>query len=315
MPASTQPTTRLRDYRPEPSNFWIRHGAVWDAAADLVWVDLAQGALGGAGEGRGGTGHRFAPPDDVLYLPPGGNERERSTLADWCAEREAPFYVQQIIGQVAEMPPGGTVLVDPLAVLIEGRVAELETASHGATTVWPVLPGLTDHPELLSAGLEHLRTAGVACVVPVGLELTPTAGRALTERFGEKVFDAVFHSGEVDVRPVVRACHASGMPFLPPRPPLPGVDGFGRQVASELALIGEMWAASGESPAEAQEYFRAAAWIEETHFDLRALERDDNLGIVPSLSAGAVRVIRELAGGVRRSTMLRDLVERFAGAA
>ncbi len=90
---------------------------------------------------------------------------------------------------------------------------------------------------------------------------------------------------------------------------------FERQLAAELAAVGEAGLMAGVGEPVAQEFFRAAAWIESERIDMRDLARSDNLGIAPCLTPRVAEVVRELAAGAQRSSRLRQLLQRIGSQA
>jgi hypothetical protein len=308
MSVPIDPHIGLREHRPEPANLWIRHTAVFTGQTEDLWVDLAAGGLGGPSEGG-----RRQTPNDLVYLPPSSNAEKAEELVQWCDSLGIPTLVHRVAGSplVPFVGDLSVLAIDPLAALLGGSLGDLERVPDGSIAVWPALAGLTDGEDLTQAGLTRLRASGVRTVVPVALELTPSAGRRLTDAFGEHLFDAVFHAGGVDVRRLARAVHECGLEYMAPRPQIPGAPYPNRTLATLLATIGELSVATSDSPAQAQEFFRAAAWAEETHHDAVALAREGNLAIVPAISERVSAVISEIARGEERPTVLAQLERSY----
>jgi hypothetical protein len=84
-----------------------------------------------------------------------------------------------------------------------------------------------------------------------------------------------------------------------------------REAAGLLALGGELHLRLGRL-APSQCYFRAARWIDQSSFDLRALAREGNLHVLPWLDP-ASRAIVEEWGETGRSASVEALLEEYAG--
>ena len=103
--------------------------------------------------------------------------------------------------------------------------------------------------------------------------------------------------------------HRHGLePFLSrplPRPPVLGAGN--RRIGGVLALAGELWLRLGRPVEQGQALYRAARWVDRSSYDLEALAREGNLGVLP-LDAGQPRdggrVRRN--GGVRRLSRLLE---------
>lgn len=306
---------QLRDHQPQPSNLWIRHSLCGTRLEGSAWIDLTTFDLGGGSEGSG-TGGRAARPIDLVYVSPPGPEGvgEASVAIEKCSRIGIPTLLQVIVGEGHPQPVArdDTMIVyDALSVLIQERFDVLAEIDRGATVLWPVVAGLTDEPDLVAAGLESLSASGVSRVVPIAVDLAPSAGRCLIDLYGERLFNSVFHTREADLLGVVRACAEHALQGLPRRSSLPSGREFERRLAAELGMIGELLLALGESPADVQDFFRAARWVEETQHDVRGLAREGNLAVVPWLSERPRSVIEELAAGRRGSTLLASQVERL----
>jgi hypothetical protein len=202
-------------------------------------------------------------------------------------------------------------VVDPLHQLLTGDLDRINPDGADCMALWPILPGLTDGAELMSEGLDRFAAAGLSVVLPVAPRVEPASARLLTECYGEELFAKLFHSGPVDLRPALQAVVRKGLSFVPPRRES-GARAFERRVAAEFAAIAELLLIHGESPAQAQEFFRVAAWLEETQHDVRAMAREGNLGLVPPLAPALRPLVEELAAGATRSVTLERLIARLA---
>jgi hypothetical protein len=142
----------------------------------------------------------------------------------------------------------------------------------------------------------------------VGEESELTAGAGDTE-----LFRRLFHADPPDPRPLARAARARGLaPFLPrplPRPPLIGA--AEREAAGVLALAGELHLRLGRL-APSQACFRAARWIDQTAYDLRALAREGNLHVLHWLDPTSGTIVEEWARSGRSATV-EALLEGYVG--
>jgi hypothetical protein len=312
---------------PEPARFWVRYTPRgWPPPAG-PWTDIAAGALGAAaGErDRGAAGRPLpdlaAPPlDDVLYLPPvpAAREAERRALARRRLADGTPVLLQVPLGGEAVEPAeriaeaGATVVYDPLPALAAGGIDRLERAlaragkgvAAGAVAVWPLVPGLADEAAAASRACVALAAAGIVAVQPLRLQLAPADRRRLAEAGGGGAFHALFHRPPPDERRFARAAAASGLvPLLwrpLPRPPLAGAGN--RRLAGLLALAGELWLRIGRPEAQGQALFRAARWADGTAYEVAALAREGNLGVVEPLDAFARTVVEAALAGDGRAT-------------
>jgi hypothetical protein len=228
------------------------------------------------------------PLDDVLYLPPVPPRRAaaRDELARDRLVGGTPVLIQLFPGEATTVPPvaGAAFVFDLLYVLLERDLGALRRLPSEAAAVWPLLPGLTDDPALWELGCRDLAAAGARCVQALTPVLTPTDRRRLAEQWGgEEAFDALFHGRSPCERDFARVAHRHGLePFLPRPLPRPPVQGAGnRRIGGALALAGELWLRLGQ-PAEAgQALYRDARWIDRAPYDLEALAREGNLGVLP----------------------------------
>ncbi len=306
---------RLRDHRPELANLWQRHSLAVAPYESAAWVDLASGRLM-PGSSTRSSGGRQVKPTNLVYLPAAaemenGRIEEARTV---CFEVGVETLEHSIIGLESEFESGlsGVQRVaDPLHALLSEDLDGLSRVEHVDLAIWPLLPELTDSDALVAEGLERLSAAGVSFVIPVIPQIDPGSARAITERYGEHLFAALFHSGVPDQRPVLRAIARAGMDFLPPRPGVRSDRSLELRIAAELATIAELMLLLDESPATAQESFRAAAWFEGTHFDVAAMAREGNLALVPGLGDALRQAVEDLTEGAERSRILVERITRI----
>jgi hypothetical protein len=314
--ADAKPAAQL----PEPGRFWIRYRPRRWEEPERPWLNLAAGSLGGwnrEAEARAVDleGLATVPLDDVLYLPPVSPRlaADRDELARARLVRGGPLLMQLFPGEgTAVTPASGAALVfDLLQVLLERDLEALRRLPTGATAVWPLLPGLTDDPELWEAGCQELAAAGVHCVQALVPSLTPAERRRLAERWGgEETFDALFHGRSPAERDFARAAHRHGLePFLPR--PLPAAAAGNRRLAGALALAGELWLRLGRPVEQGQAFFRAARWVDRAPYDLEALAREGNLAVLP-LDAASRAMIAEHAETGESAQLARLLAEYVA---
>jgi|CXWL01.1.fsa_nt_gi hypothetical protein len=239
------------------------------------------------------------PFDDLVYLPPVEGEfaAARNELAARLAAPGTPVLVQLRPGEAPPPEAEVTVLWDPTADLLAGDLAALSLLPPGSSLFWPLLPGITDDPHLVTDGCRRLADAGVAVVQAVAPELTPADRRHLAEAHGEGAFDRLFHGPAPDPRAFARIAHGFGLaPFLPrplPRPPLGGAGN--REIAGLVALAGELAERLGRGEAEVQALLRAARWLDRSHHDVRALAREGHLGLLDWLDGPSRELVADWA--------------------
>jgi hypothetical protein len=263
------------------------------AAAGAAASEPTAAALGGSGQdpSAAGAGHR--EPDARPASAAGARHREPDA---------APPLAGQFFGTASST---GTLL--PAFADVFSRLPVRSAA------LWPLIAGLTDPPDLVAAGLDALAAAGVAVVQPVVPALSAGDRRRLAAAAGEEAFDRLFHGGEPDERAFARAAAARGIGFLVPRPlPRPPLAGAGnRRIAGWLAVAADLWLRLGRPPSQGQAFFRAARWADETGYDLPALARDGNLGVVAEVDAASRALIEEAAATGERPALLGELTERY----
>jgi hypothetical protein len=288
--------------------------------ASRVAADLEPGAEGEAPQISWAEG---PPLDDVLYLPPVPRQ-----LAAWrdrvAAEQLAagtPLLVQLLPGDDLDLPvtSGGAVACafDLTAALLAGELDRLSGVPGWALAVWPLLPGLTDEPALWEKGCRKLAAAGVQRVQALAPSLSPADRRRLAAGAPARVFEALFHgaaAGWAAERELARVAHRHGLaPFLP-RPARRAARAPGnRAAAAALGLAAELWLRLGRAVEPAQALYRAARWVDGTSYDVEALAREGNLGVVVALDAASRRLLAEQAGGAEPA-LLRELLAEYLAA-
>jgi hypothetical protein len=322
----TKPASQL----PEPGRFWIRYVPRSWETPERPWVNLAAGTLGDWARGAKARSPELAaledvPLDDVLYLPPVPPRRAaaRDELARARLVGGTPVLIQLFPGEETTVPPvsGAAFVFDLLHALLERDLGSLRRLPSGAIAVWPLLPGLTDDPALWELGCRDLAAAGARCVQALTPALTPADRRKLAERWGEDdetAFDALFHRQPPSERDFARAAHRHGLePFLArplPRPPVHGAGNAGnRWIGGVLALAGEVWLRLGRPVEQGQAFYRAARWIDRTAYDLEALAREGNLGVLP-LDPASREIVAECAEE-GESGQLSRLLEEYVSPA
>lgn len=324
----------LRSHLPEPGDLWIafspRGGRGWRRwpGPDRPWLDLARGGRPVWSESYRDVGDKALedigdePLEDVLYLPPVAAEREedRRRLARHHTRRGTPVLLQQIagadeaVGTGVETGPeaGMHPVFDLLSPLLEGDLDALAGLPAGACAVWPLLPGVTDDPELWREGCRRLSATGAATVQAVSPVLRPADRRNLAEGRDEDVFQALFHRTPPSPRSFAREARRQGLdPFLErplPRPPLRGREN--RRVAGLLGLAAELWHRLERPAARGQELFRAGRETDRISLDLAALAREGNLGVLGWLAPADRKFVEEALSG-ERPALVRELLEEY----
>jgi hypothetical protein len=202
---------------------------------------------------------------------------------------------------------GAARVYDLLPALVDRDLGRLRRLPAGAAAVWPLLPGLTDDPALWELACRDLAAAGVSCVQAMAPVLSPADRRRLAEHWGEEeAFEALFHREAPAERDFARLAHQHGLaPFLSrplPRPPVLGAGN--RRLAGILALAGELWLRLGRPVETGQALYRDARWVDRSPYDLEALAREGNLGVLP-----LDPISREIAAEVAEN----EEPERLAG--
>ncbi|HEV8582196.1 MAG TPA: hypothetical protein VGX68_24260 [Thermoanaerobaculia bacterium] len=310
---------------PDPGRFWIRYVPRSWEPPERPWLNLAAGRLGEWQKGsrtRTGEIPDFADAvlDDVLYLPPVPQSRAaaRDELARVLLVAGTPILIQLLPGDETTLAPaaGAAFVFDLLHVLLERDLSSLRRLPSGAAAVWPLLPGLTDEPELWDLGCRELAAAGVRCVQGLAPALEPADRRWLAERWGrEGTFDALFHRQPPAERDFARAAHRHGLePFLSrPLAPQPRTGSGNRWIGGVVALTGELWLRLGRSVEQGQAFYRAARWIDRSSYDLEALAREKNLAVLP-LDPASREIVAECAATGESEQLARLLAEYVAPA-
>lgn len=319
-----RPEVRPRRPAPEPANLWMRYAPRRWPAPDRFWLDPLRGALGRR-PGEWGTAAADAPLprlegapfDDVLWLPPVAPDRavERDRLAAVHLEHGTPVLLQVIAG---DPPPAGpaaeaSVLHDLTAVLLAGDLDALTGLSAGGGAVWPLLRGRTDDPGLWREGCSALAAAGVTAVQSCVPRLGTRDRRRLAEGAAADVYHRLFHGPEPDERAFARVAAAAGLEIFLPRPlPREPAAGAGdRRLAAALYLVAELWSRLGRLPSQGQAFFRAARWCDESGYDLEALAREGNLGVVDAVDAESRRVLEDAAAHGGTPALLEELLHDY----
>jgi hypothetical protein len=312
---------------PEPGRFWIRYVPRSWEPQDRPWLNLATGVLGEWARSSKSRPAEIAavlaepPLDDVLYFPPVPPRRAtaRDELAKARLVAGTPVLVHLFPGEETSVPPvaGAAFVIDLLPALLDRDLGRLRRLPSGSTAVWPLLPALTDDPALWELGCRDLAAAGVRCVQALSPALQPADRRRLAERWGkdkeEDAFEALFHREPPCERDFARVAHRHGLaPFLPrplPRPPLLGAGN--RRIGAALALAAEVWSRLGRPVETGQALWRDARWTDRTSYDLEALAREGNLGVLPfdPLSREIAAEVAETGESERLASLLAEYVD------
>lgn len=312
-----RPRTRAVRQFPEPGRFWIAYSPRSWRCAGTPWTDLANNRLGGF---QGVTiemlpAFEVADLDDFLLLPPvmEGLENERDRLAGHLIEQRVPVLLELRPGESSDVAQARKIY-DLLGPLLRGDLDQFKRLPAGSAAVWPLLPGLTDDPEIWDEGLGLLAAVGVSCVQPMAVELLPRERRHLAEGRDDDVFDALFHGPLPSERAFARHVDHHGLEVFMRRPPAGGTPRVenNRRIAADLALAGELWRRLGRSVSSGQSLFRAARGAESTSHHLMALAREKNLVVMEWLDAKSLAVIEEI---VRegRAQLLQELMDEYLG--
>lgn len=297
---------------PEPGRGWIAWAPSTWSCGPGIWTDLSRARL----EGHRPARDRWpdldvSSVDDLLYLPPVReelrDERDRRA-AEWVEEGLA-VLVQIQPGEACEVE-GTRKIVDLLPALLEGDVDALGAVPRGTPALWPLVPGLTDRPELQEEGCALLGSRGGERVQVVVPEIPVPIRRRLAEASSD-AFDALFHPGTITERELVRTAWRHGLfPFLARSPVGSARTVRNREIAEVLALVAELTIRLGQPMAEAQVILRAARGAEASSRDLAALVREGNLRVLDWLDPRAAEIVEELVVD-ETASRLDELMESY----
>lgn len=316
-------STRAIRQLPELGRAWIAFTPRrWKAFGGL-WADLSTGALRQELSPRSAAfivpriGGDLGELDDLFYLPPVTTalRSQRDRLAAGLVEGGTPVLAHCLVGEVCEVE-GVRTVVDLSQPLVDGKLGLLTRVDPSALALWPLIPGLADHPDIWDEGLEQLALGGVKLVLPLVVEISPRLRRRLAEGREDHIFDALFHGEPSSEISFARRAHRLGLDTLPDRPEC----GFSarqvsnRVLAGQLALAAELWLRLGRSVVAGQALLRAARGAEQSQQDLAALARERNLKVLTWLDARSISVIQELVGH-GRSHLVDELRQEYLGEA
>lgn len=255
----------------------------------------------------------------VCLLPPveSSAEGEKRELAEALLAGGSFVIDQRFAGDQEAARRGVQHVVDLLAPLLESALDGLAAVEEHAVALVPLLPAVSDEEASWSAILARLREGRPRAVVGVAPALSPVDRRELVSRLGDEKFEAIHHARQDAAkleRGFARAVAAAELePFFErPALPMPPRAARNREIASVLAVAGELWLALGRSEGEGASMLAAARHAEATPRDLAALAREGQLGLLPVFSPLARRLVEELAGG-GRSPLLEELRAAYLG--
>ncbi len=308
----------IAQLRAEPAGSWIAYAPrAWTGAA-APWTDLASRRLSTLSEPQR-EDERTLPEldaldlDDLFLLPPVSDDL-RSARDEWAAElieSGTPVLLEVQPGEEPQVP-AAHVVYDLLRPLLAGDLEQFSLLPAGATVVWPLIPGLTDSPDLWEHGSQVLAEAAVSCLQPLRVDLTPADRRYLAELGDEGTFDALFHGEAPSEQGLCRCAARHGMKIFSRRPETGGTPRRvrNRQLAADLALAGELWLRLDRSVTGGQSLFRAARAAERTSFDLAALTRESNLVVLDWLDPTSVELLGEVVCQ-GQSSLLQSLLAEY----
>lgn len=310
-----QPSTRAIRQLPELGHGWIAFVPRRWKAYHGLWADLSAGALRRELSSRPPSpvvpriGGDLGELDDLFYLPPvcESVRGERDVLAAGLVEGGTPVLLHRLPGEPCVVE-GVDSVIDLGQILVEGDLEAMAGLDPTAMVVWPLIPGLGDHPDVWDEGLEELARAGVSVVLPLVVEINPRLRRQLAEGREDHIFDALFHGEPPSEYSFARHARRVGLESLPERTP----HGFSvrvqsnRWLAGKLALAAELWLRLNRPVVEGQALLRAARGAEQSQQDLAALARERNLKVLDWLDARSIATIHELVGH-DRSQLIEEL--------
>jgi hypothetical protein len=300
---------------PEPGHFWIAYAPRSWRCDDQSWTDLARATLGGLEAGAQDPLPVFKEEEwaDLFYLPPVAPTlvAGRDRLAQSLLTSGTPVLVQLRLGEVCPME-GVKVIYDLLPILLDGGLQGLKDLPAGCSVVWPLIAGLSDSRQLWDEACDLMAMAQVEVVQPMLLELTPPMRRGLAEGKEDGVFDAIFHGQPPSERDFSRTASQHGLEIFSRRPAsgkTPRVRS-NREIAAQLALVGELWLRLRLPEGQGQAYLRAARGAERSQHDLAALVREENLRVMDWLDATNVGLIEEIVRN-GRTELLATLLGQY----
>lgn len=319
------PTRAVRQL-PEPAHFWIAHAPRSWRFSSVLWSDLGRAKLGGF---KRSTADHDLPEydlenlDDLFYVPPVDRSLvgQRNQLLHELIAAKVPALIQLWPGETIAkkiMASGDGLLFpiyDLLQALLKGEVEQVLKLPEGATVVWPLIPGISDHVETWDEGCEMLAMKKVASVQPVTLELEAKERRALAEGRPDHTFDALFHGSRPSEHSFARVAQEHHLPAWTERPRT-GVSARqlnNRRLAAHLAVAGEMCLRM-EKVSQGQGLLRAARGAESTVHDLMALAREGNLRVMDWLDRSGLVLVDELAEE-GESAFYSKIMQRYLGLA
>ena len=319
------PTRAVRQL-PEPAHFWIAHAPRSWRFSSVLWCDLGRATLGGF---KRSTADHDLPEydlenlDDLFYVPPVDRSLsgQRTQLLTELVAAKVPALVQLWPGETIPkkvMSAGRDLLFpiyDLLQALLAGEVEQVLKLPEGATVVWPLIPGISDHVETWDEGCELLSMKKIASVQPVALELEAKERRALAEGRPDHTFDALFHGTRPSEHSFGRVATEHGLsPWTArPRTGISQRQINNRRLAAHLAMAGEMCLRM-EKVSQGQGLLRAARGAESTVHDLEGLAREGNLRVMDWLDRYGLVLVKELAED-GESDLYAGILQRYLGLA
>lgn len=310
---------RWRRVLVDPTRLWVRF-----APRDWPWpqrafADLRKPTLHHASR-RGPDPVSFETEwntlDDVVWVPPveAGWWSARAALVQHLAELDVPWLDHRLLGDDTAHA-GATTVIDVLDSLLSGTIDDLAQAPADRWVLWPLIPGMTDRPEVIERGLIRLRDAGVRGVHGLALELTARQRRALAEQGGEEVFESLFHGARSSERAFAAQVHDTGLEVFFPRPVSGGLRLSGnRDLAASLHRAGQLWGSLGRSPAQGEAFLAAARRIDDSSHDMRRLIQEGNLGIVDWLTPETRRLLKAAVHESNSTDSLSELKREYVEA-
>lgn len=313
------PDAKLVRQLPEPGRGWMVLTPRRWQSYDRLWLDLAQGVL------QVGQLPAISPPgaffgtdglDELVYVPPVAIEyrQTRDELVAWIAESGMHPLVQVVLGDEA-VPHASATVVDLTGPLLSDEMERLRGVPADAVTLWPLIAGISDQPEVIENGCARLLDAGARVVQPIAVEVAPPLRQQLAAGRPTEVFDALFRGVAPSEQDFVQRVWPLGLDVWIPRPETGASSRvrINRRVAGVLATIADLWLRLERPEAAGQALWRAARGAESCSYDLAALEREGNLEVLDWLDARAAEVVRaELAG--EPTSLLGELRAAYVGA-